>query len=208
MYASHLPAPALRVQQSLPTLRTERLTLRPAVVSDLDAIHAYLSQEEVCRYLLHGPLSREEVEAKLVACEKRSTLGEKGDFVRLAVVRNEDGAVVGDVILDITSVEAATVEIGWVFSPDVVGRGYATEAARALRDYAFETLNAHRVVAHLHPDNTASSRLCERLGMRHEALHRADLWVKGHWEDTSIYAVLRHEWAEAVTPTPSVSGQG
>ncbi len=44
--------------------------------------------------------------------------------------------------------------------------------------------------------------------MRHEALHRADLWVKGHWEDTSIYAVLRHEWAEAVTPTPSVSGQG
>ncbi|EHR59834.1 GNAT family N-acetyltransferase [Saccharomonospora cyanea] len=208
MYASHPPAPALRAQQSPPILRTERLTLRPAVVSDLDAIHAYLSQEGVCRYLLHGPLSREEVEAKLVACEKRATLGEKGDFVRLAVVRNEDGAVVGDVILDITSVEAATVEIGWVFSPDVAGRGYATEAARALRDYAFETLNAHRVVAHLHPDNTASSRLCERLGMRHEALHRADLWIKGHWEDTSIYALLRHEWVGAVTPTASVPGQG
>lgn len=208
MYASHHPAPALRPQRSLPTLRTERLTLRPAVLSDLDAVHAYLSQEEVCRYLLHEPLSREEVEAKLVACEKRSTLGEKGDFVRLAVVRNEDGAVVGDVMLDITSVEAATVEIGWAFSPDVAGRGYATEAAMALRDYAFETLNAHRVVAHLHPDNTASSRLCERLGMRHEALHRADLWIKGHWEDTSIYAVLRHEWAETVTPAASVPGQG
>ncbi len=208
MYASHHPAPELCPQQSLPTLRTERLVLRPAVVSDLDAIHAYLSQEEVCRYLLHGPLSREEVQAKLVSGEKRSTLGEKGDFVRLAVVRSEDDTVVGDVMLDITSVEAATVEIGWVFSPDVAGRGYATEAARALLGYAFETLNAHRVVAHLHPDNTASSRLCERLGMRHEALHRADLWIKGHWEDTSIYAILRHEWAGAVTSAASSPVQG
>lgn len=204
MYAYHHPAPALRAQRSLPTLRTERLTLRPAVVADLDAVHAYRSREDVCRYLLHEPLSRERVEAKLVASEKRSTLGEKGDTLLLAVVRDEDCVVVGDVELDITSLDAATVEIGWVFSPDVAGRGYATEAAVALRDYAFETLNAHRIVAQLHPDNTASARLCERLGMRHEALHRADLWIKGHWEDTSIYAVLRHEWAESLTPAEPV----
>ncbi|MGW9308413.1 GNAT family N-acetyltransferase [Saccharomonospora azurea] len=204
MYASHHPAPALHAQETLPTLTTDRLTLRPAAVADLDAMHAYLSRQDVCRYLLHEPLSHDEVKAKLVACEERATLGEKGDFVRLAVVRDEDGAVVGDVILDITAPEAATVEIGWVFSPDVAGRGYATEAAVALRDYAFETLNAHRIVAQLHPDNTASARLCERLGMRHEALHRADLWIKGHWEDTSIYAVLRHEWAESLTPAEPV----
>ncbi|WP_197320831.1 GNAT family N-acetyltransferase [Saccharomonospora sp. NB11] len=195
MYAYHYPAPALRPQRALPTLRTDRLTLRPVRVADLDAIHGYLSREDVCRYLLHEPLSRDEVKAKLVACEQRTTLEQQGDFLRLAVVPDEVGAVVGDVVLDTRSVENATVELGWVFSPDVAGRGYATEAAVALRDYAFETLDAHRIVAHLHPDNTASSRLCERLGMRHEALHHADMWLKGHWEDSSVYAILRHEWA-------------
>ncbi|EID53457.1 GNAT family N-acetyltransferase [Saccharomonospora xinjiangensis] len=195
MHARAHPAPDLRPQRSLPTLHTERLTLRPVAVSDLDAMHAYLSREDTCRYLLNEPLSREEVRAKLTECESRSTLGENGDFVRLAVVRNEDGTVVGDVMLNIVSVTSATVEIGWIFSPHARGRGYATEAARALLGYTFETLGAHRVIAHLHPDNTASSRLCERLGMRHEALHRADLWIKNGWEDTSVYAVLRQEWA-------------
>ncbi|EIE97794.1 GNAT family N-acetyltransferase [Saccharomonospora glauca] len=207
MDASHHPAPELRPQRSLPTLRTERLTLRPVAVSDLDAMHAYLGLEEVCRYLLHEPLSREEVEARLVECRKRSTLEQPGDFVRLAVVRDADAVVVGDVMLDITSVETATVEIGWVFSPEVAGRGYATEAARALLGYAFGTLNAHRAVARLHPDNAASARLCERLGMRHEALHRADLWVKGHWEDTSVYAVLRREWHATTAPPASAPGR-
>lgn len=198
------PAPELRPQRSLPTLHTERLTLRPVTGSDVDAVHAYLSREDVCRYLLHGPLSRETVADKLVAAERSAGLAAEGDFIRLAVVREEDGVVIGDVMLDIVSVEAATAEIGWVFSPQVAGRGYATEAARALLDYAFGTLGAHRVVARLHPENTASSRLCERLGMRHEALHRADLWIKNGWEDTSVHAILRREWEAA----PSQDGPG
>ncbi|NIJ12549.1 aminoglycoside 6'-N-acetyltransferase [Saccharomonospora amisosensis] len=188
------PAPQLRPQRSLPTLRTERLTLRPISAMDLDPVHAYLSREDVCRYLLHEPLSLEEVAAKLAAAEQRSAMAGNGDFARLAAVRDEDGVVVGDVILNIVSVEAATVELGWVFSPDVAGRGYATESARALLDYAFETLGAHRAIAQLHPDNTASARLCDRLGMRHEALHHANLWIKNGWEDTSGYAILRDEW--------------
>ncbi|EHR50718.1 acetyltransferase, ribosomal protein N-acetylase [Saccharomonospora marina XMU15] len=188
------PAPRLRPQRSLPTLRTRRLTLRPISAGDLDHVHDYLSREDVCRYLLHEPLSRQEVAAKLVAAEQRSAMGGDGDFARLAVVRDEDGVVVGDVMLNIVSVEAATTEIGWVYSPDVSGMGYATEAARALLEYAFATLGAHRVIAQLHPDNTASSRLCQRLGMRHEALHRANLWIKDGWEDTSVHAILRHEW--------------
>lgn len=193
MLVSDHPAPDLRPQPSVPAMRTDRLTLRPIAATDLDAVHAYLSREDVCRYLLQEPMSREQVAAKLAEAEKSTALRTDGDFARLAVLR--DGELVGEVMLNVVSLRAATTEIGWIFSPHVAGRGYATEAARTLLGYAFGTLNAHRVVAHLHPDNTASSRLCERLGMRHEALHRADLWIKGHWEDTSVHAVLRQEWA-------------
>ncbi|OQO89843.1 GNAT family N-acetyltransferase [Saccharomonospora piscinae] len=192
-----MPTPALppefRPRPSLPVLRTERLTLRAVTSADLDAVYGYLSREEVCRYLLHEPLSREETERKLVLAEKSTALRADGDTARLAVVHDDE--VVGEVQLTLVSAATATVEIGWIFSPHVAGRGYATEAARVLLDHAFETLNAHRIIAHLHPDNTGSSRLCERLGMRHEALHRSDLWVKNGWEDTSIYAILRRDWA-------------
>jgi aminoglycoside 6'-N-acetyltransferase len=55
-------------------------------------------------------------------------------------------------------------------------------------------LGAHRVVAQLEPGNAASAALCTRLGMRQEAHHRSDIWVKGAWEDTAIFAILDHEW--------------
>ena len=55
-------------------------------------------------------------------------------------------------------------------------------------------LGAQRVVAQLHPDNTGSAALCVRLGLRQEAYHRSDTWVKGAWEDTAIFAILDQEW--------------
>lgn len=197
MLSSALPPPRLDARSIVPPLRTERLLLRPIAEQDADAVYDYLGREDVCRYLLHEPLSRAEVTSKVTEAAKSTALRNDGDFARLAVVRDEGDAVIGEVMLNIVSVATATAELGWIFSPHVAGRGYATEATRALLDFAFEALSAHRVIANLHPDNTRSSRLCERLGLRHEALHRADLWVKGGWEDTSSYAILRWEWQQA-----------
>lgn len=189
-------------------LRAERLLLRPVTGSDADAdaVHGYLSRSDVCRYLLHEPLTHDEVSRQLRVDAERTRIGGDGDGVRLAVVCRDgeagDGTaafddVVGEVSLNVYPDGAATVEIGWIFAPRAGGRGYATEAARVLLDHAFTELDAHRVVARLHPANTASARLCARLGMRHEALHRADVWVKGGWEDTSVYAILHGEWSPA-----------
>jgi aminoglycoside 6'-N-acetyltransferase len=62
-------------------------------------------------------------------------------------------------------------------------------------DYAFGTLGLHRVYAELDPRNTASVALCGRLGMREEGYLREDMWLKGEWSDTGVYAVLASEWA-------------
>nr|WP_028662018.1 GNAT family protein [Saccharomonospora saliphila] len=173
---------------------TERLVLRPVTAADVDAVTAYLSRPDVCRYLLHPPRTREEVAARLAVREQQTRLSADGDGLRFAVVTRSDDALIGELHLTVYAAATATVEIGWIFSPHVAGNGYATEAARELLRSTFADRGAHRVVARLHPDNTASVRVCERLGMRHEALHRRDIWVKGGWEDTSVYAVLRDEW--------------
>jgi RimJ/RimL family protein N-acetyltransferase len=82
-----------------------------------------------------------------------------------------------------------------VLHPDFQGRGYAREAAGAVLDFVFETLNPHRVQAFLDARNAASAALCERLGMRREATILEEEYDKGEWADTAVYGVLRREWA-------------
>ena len=62
-------------------------------------------------------------------------------------------------------------------------------------DYAFGVLKLHRVRAELDPRNTGSVALCLRLGMREEAHFVEDMWFKGEWGDTGVYAILDREWA-------------
>lgn len=105
--------------------------------------------------------------------------------------------VVGDVMVRLASIANAQLEIGWVLHPDFQGRGIAAEAASAVLRFAFETLHAHRVVAHLDVRNEASARLCERLGMRREAVLLEDQYDDG-WQDSAAYALLHREWAARV----------
>jgi RimJ/RimL family protein N-acetyltransferase len=88
-------------------------------------------------------------------------------------------------------------EIGFIFHPDHQGHGYATEAARALLDHAFEHYGLHRVCGRLEPRNEASARVLEKLGMRREAHLIENEWVKGEWQSEAVYALLAREWAAA-----------
>ncbi len=185
--------PTLREHEFTP-IETARLILRLADEGDVDAFLDSLSRPDVCRYLLHPPLSREEVAARIDRTSGCRVLRADRDVLRLAMVRPDTGTVIGELVLITDSAAAACLEIGWVLHPDHQGHGYAAEGARALLGYALTELGAHRVIAQLHPGNTASAALCTRLEMRQEAHHRADIWVKGAWEDTVIFAILGDEW--------------
>jgi RimJ/RimL family protein N-acetyltransferase len=105
--------------------------------------------------------------------------------------------VIGDLLVQAGQLADRQAEIGWVLNPAYHGRGLATEAARELLVLAFAELRMHRVWAQLDPRNDASVRLCERLGMRREAYFREDIWFKGEWGDTAVYALLAAEWQAA-----------
>ncbi len=178
---------------------TARLLLRPFVAGDLDALHAIQSRPDVARFLYWGPRSKDEVREALAKRLAPAPPQADGDSMVLAVVRRDTGAVIGDVLLVLTSQEHRQGEIGFVFHPDHQGQGFAQEAAREMLRFGFEQLGLHRIVGRLDARNAASARLLARLGMRAEAHFRQNEFVKGEWTDEAVYAMLAEEWRAAVT---------
>ncbi|WP_394553940.1 GNAT family N-acetyltransferase [Agromyces sp. MMS24-JH15] len=188
-------------------LRTDRMTLRPLEASDADDVWEYQRLPEVLRYIPWPERTRDEgIEHTRKRADMRRLAADE-DAVFLAIELGgepstdpaADGRdrVVGDVMLRLSSAEHARLEIGWVVHPSFQGRGIATEAARLVLDFAFEELSPHRVQALLDARNGASARLCDRLGMRREALILEDEFNDGEWQDTAIHGILRSEWAAA-----------
>jgi RimJ/RimL family protein N-acetyltransferase len=103
--------------------------------------------------------------------------------------------VVGEVGLFWVSERDRTAEIGFIFDPRHQGKGFATEAARALVDWAFGTAVMHRVIGRTEARNIASTRVLEKLGLRLEANFVENEWVKGEWQSELVYAILDREWA-------------
>ncbi|SDP14523.1 Protein N-acetyltransferase, RimJ/RimL family [Pedococcus dokdonensis] len=180
---------------SLP-ITTERLVLRTLLPRDVDDVLAYRSQPDVVRYIPGDPRDREQVADMVAHYGTAGLIDEKRAHLTLAVDRG--GRVIGDVMLAFNGPDGADgrqCELGWVFTPDVQGQGYATEAARALLKVAFSELGVHRVWAQLDGENTASARLCERLGMQREAYLVQGSWFKEQWTDLAIYAIRADEWS-------------
>ena len=188
--APRLSAPPLPI-------RTERLTLRYITADDIDALR-YYQDPEVCRVLPFEVADDEALAARVGLMAERLAPSLPDEVLSLGVVH--DGTLVGDLILRLRTrsnpqTAPSVAEIGWAFAPSYAGRGFATEAATALVDLAFEHYPVHRLIAHLDPRNARSAALCKRLGMTLEAHLRKD-WPEadGTWTDDAIYGLLREEW--------------
>ncbi len=178
-------------------LHTERLVLRTAVPIDLPALLAYYSDADVVRHLLHGVLDETGVAEKLAKFEANVAPARVDDA--LSIVIEHQGEVIGDLMLRLTAGDPPSLaEIGWVSNPAHAGRGFVTEAARALIGLGFRHYGLHRIYAQLDARNDSSARLCERLGMTREAHFRHDYWSKGEWTDSLHYGLLREEWDDLV----------
>jgi RimJ/RimL family protein N-acetyltransferase len=181
-------------------LDTERLVLRTFTPDDLDDSFAYQSRDDVTQYLLFDPLTRDEVAERIANRTAAVSLENDGDWLILAIelktARDASPTVIGDITVRLKSAADGTAEIGWVTHPDYHRRGYTAEAARAVLDVLFRDVELHRVYAELDPRNEASIALCLRLGMREEAHFVEDVFVKGEWADTGVYAVLAREYLE------------
>jgi RimJ/RimL family protein N-acetyltransferase len=178
-------------------LETARLLLRPIdPIGDVEAIHAYQSLPEVCRYVPFEPRTREEIAERLANPERvRWALTEPGQALDLAIVRKETGELIGDALLFWR--DQTNGEIGYVVHPDHHGNGYATEAAQVMLRLAFDPeygLELHRVTARIDQRNPASAAVLTKLGMRQEAVLVENEWFKGEWSTEVDFAILDREW--------------
>jgi ribosomal-protein-alanine N-acetyltransferase len=147
-----------------PPLRTERLELRRFAGADLGPLLVAFGDPHVMRFVgaERQPLTGDGVKVLM-----RTADGHWSDhgFGLLAVVEGASGRVVGEAGLQLLE-GGADVELGYTLSRAAWGRGYATEAARAVLRWAFAGLGLERVVAVADPSNSASLRVLDKLGMR------------------------------------------
>ncbi|RPJ15531.1 MAG: N-acetyltransferase [Actinobacteria bacterium] len=146
-------------------IETERLLLRRSRPEDAATISAYRSDPNVNRQQGWDRTDLEGVLADIVEMSGRSP-GEPGGWVQFTVEERGGGRIVGDVGLSVADGEPGVIKVGYTIDPAFQGLGYATEAIRALVEYAFETLGAELVRAHASAENAPSIRVAEKVGMR------------------------------------------
>lgn len=173
-------------------LRTERLLLREFTGDDWPAVLAYQRDPRYLRFYEWTERSEADVRAFVQQFIDQQAESPRIE-IQLAIILG--GEVVGIVGLRRASAGARVADTGFELAPQCWGRGYATEAARALLGYGFAELGLHRVTAHCVAENTASARVLERLGMRREGRLREHEFFEGRWWDTLLYGILEREWA-------------
>lgn len=173
---------------------TERLSLRPFQVDDLEAFVAYRSDPEVARYQSWDSPYPMAAAESFLSSQRELVFGQPGEWLQLAIVDRASGAVSGDCAVRVATDQPATAEIGVTLAQASQGKGLATEALTAVVTELFERRGMHRVVAEADDRNVPVRRLLERLGFRCEArLVEAD-WFKGEWSTLRLYALLDREW--------------
>ncbi|MFC1725393.1 GNAT family N-acetyltransferase [candidate division KSB1 bacterium] len=177
-------------------IKSERILLRYLKESDLAEFLSYRSRPEIAEYQFWGPFTEKDARDYILKY-KNEPPWLSGSWTQLGIVLLKEDKLIGDCALRIDSIEPRIGEIGFNLSPDYQGKGYASEAVRALLDYTFDTLNMHRIMGVTDSRNTASVKLMERIGMRKEAHFVKNIWFKGVWGDEYLFAVLKEEWKNA-----------
>jgi RimJ/RimL family protein N-acetyltransferase len=174
-------------------IRTERLVLRPIASTDTDRLMEFWNLPEVMQWLVRDPSTADGLRGWI-----DKATADPDDHSQVVLL---DDIVIGSVNLRLQDgftqsggPTRTVADFGYTFDPAYAGNGYATEAARAVVDHAFDALGARRVTAGAFVDNVASVRVLEKLGMRREEHAVRDSWhAELGWIDGCTYALLADE---------------
>ena len=170
-------------------IETERLLIRQHLSSDWQDLFEYLSLPETYIFEPGDPISQ--AVAKELSIERSKGLS------FLPVILKIENKMIGHLSFQqIEPKEFLTWELGYIFNPKYHNSGYATEASRAILKYGFEKYHAHRIVAYCNPENMASWKVLEKIGMKREgyfkkkAFFRRDKNNNPIWHDCYAYGIL------------------
>ena len=170
-------------------VETPSMTLRQFIQNDLDALAVILADPQVMRFSLSGPKTIEQTKSLI---EGIFLSYEKWGRGLYAVVHKNNQRLIGYCGFFSQQInEQQEIEVGYRLATAYWGRGLATEAALATRDYAFNQLGLTRLISIIEPENIRSIRVAEKIGMRHEKdLSFGDIPVR-------IYAIQKFDVTSA-----------
>lgn len=178
--------------KQLPTLITERLRLRPFDISDGPQVRRLAGDRRIADTTVNIPHPYDEGMAKAWIATHLPEF-EAGRQVNLAITLGTDGALIGAVGLVLEPCDHRG-DLGYWIGVPHWGRGYCTEACRAVLGVAFSDLLLNRVTAYHFSRNPASGRVMAHLGMRHEGSLCNHVMKWGVYESIEIYGILKSDW--------------
>jgi RimJ/RimL family protein N-acetyltransferase len=173
-------------------IRTARLLLRPIETGDVIALVRLAGAREIAATTLSIPHPYTENDARTFLAKSRDDFS-AGRSVSFAIAELPGRDLCGSVGLNISGVHKRA-ELGYWIAVPFWGKGYATEAARAVVEFGFETLRLHRINAHYFAGNTGSRRVLEKIGMRHEGRFREHIQKWDRFVDIENYGLLAKEF--------------
>ncbi len=183
------------------TLATPRLSLVPFSDEHIEGLHALNADPEVMRYISGRPETREQTVAMVERVKQRWV---EFGYAWWSFIARDSGQIVGAGALQnlrrdasLSPDPACPLEIGWRLRRDCWHQGLATEAARAIANFAFDSIRADELYAVCNPDNVASAKVMQRLGMQDCGLQT---WydkrlltyqiTSGHWRKVNAFKQL------------------
>ncbi|GEN46873.1 GNAT family N-acetyltransferase [Alkalibacillus haloalkaliphilus] len=180
------------VYSDFPTLETDRLKIRKLTMDDVEDINKYTSKDEVSQY---------------VSWNTHQSLDDTKDFVQFALDQyqkhdvapfgielKETGKIIGTVDYIWWKPAHQKAEIGYVLSDQYWSNGIMTEAVQELIKFGFENMDLVRIEARCFAENKGSERVMQKVGMTYEGTLRKSMFVKGHYKDLKMYAILKEDY--------------
>jgi [ribosomal protein S5]-alanine N-acetyltransferase len=178
--------------QTLPTIETERLLLRPFTSGDAPEVERMAGERRVSEMTLNIPHPYPRgLAADWIA--SHAPAAAEGTFYSFAVEHKETGALLGAIAIT-PSARFRRAEIGYWLGMEHWNHGYTTEAARRIVAFGFAQLGLVRIQATCYPRNPASAKVMQKIGMTYEGLLRGYVYKDGIQEDIAMYAMLRSDW--------------
>jgi len=182
--------------KTTPELQTARLRLRPLSVNDSDAFFDIFSDSETMQYWSGEPISEITEAEKLIQDDLNWSM--EGKCIAWGVVLPDSNRLIGKFILFQFSEQNRRAEVGYILDRRHWGQGYMSEVMACVLDYAFETLNLHRLEADTDPKNAASLALLEKFGFRREGLFRQRWYVGKEWLDSVMLGLLKADYKKCL----------
>jgi len=171
---------------------TDRLLLRFFELSDASRVQDLAGNEEVARTTLSIPHPYPDGAAEqwIVNVSQLSEIGERYAF---AMVKKEDGLLIGTISIGISQ-RHNHAELGYWVGKPYWGQGYATEAARRILQFGFEDLNLNRIFAAAMTTNPGSYQVMRKIGMKEEGIFHQHIFNWGKYEDLVFYGMLKADY--------------